>query len=339
MLEQLLETEGDISLLLLRQQKEIENQQKKEQVVEISKEENNFLKEEGQGEDKFHLKREEHFPLILKKEDRNIQSKQIEKFFEIMHKPGQDNIALSTQKAHITLDKSDQKQKKSTKNRYQVEDQAKYLFQCKCGNKFTTEIGFDRHVEKVHVNGSMVMCTKCGMEFNKGNSKQHNHKHHKKSWACDFCEYTSISHSRAVLRHHVNRIHLKIPIEKTHICNICGKAFTLNIKLTRHISGDHNGVRPFKCDVCGKTFTHKKHIDSHKAVHLDVDKYKCKSCGRGFRNNGAFWNHNKLHQRGATELGGAPKHLEVQTSMGISLQCGGCVEEVKLDSPFQVSWF
>ena len=109
MLEQLLETEGDISLLLLRQQKEIENQQKKEQVVEILKEENNLLKEEGQDEDKFHLKREDKFPLILKKDERNIQEKQIDNLFETMYKSDQDNIALGRQQAHFTTDKSDQK--------------------------------------------------------------------------------------------------------------------------------------------------------------------------------------------------------------------------------------
>ncbi|WAR02906.1 ZN595-like protein [Mya arenaria] len=53
-------------------------------------------------------------------------------------------------------------------------------------------------------------------------------------------------------------IHKQIySMEKSHVCGICGAAYTLKYNLNRHMA-IHTGENPFRCEIFGSSFT--KHI-------------------------------------------------------------------------------
>jgi KRAB domain-containing zinc finger protein len=37
-------------------------------------------------------------------------------------------------------------------------------------------------------------------------------------------------------------------------CDVCGKGFSENARLRKHVIKTHTGDKPYKCDICGKGF-------------------------------------------------------------------------------------
>lgn len=52
----------------------------------------------------------------------------------------------------------------------------------------------------------------------------------------------------------------------SHICEICGKAFSKKDHVRRH-KLVHTGERPYICEICGTTFSHKSHLNRHRLIH------------------------------------------------------------------------
>ena len=69
---------------------------------------------------------------------------------------------------------------------------------------------------------------------------------------------------------HIEDIH-----DKTE-CDICGKKFTLNRNLKRHISTVHEGFKKYDCDFCGKDFGYLHALQNHiNAIHRGMKHFKC----------------------------------------------------------------
>ena len=68
-------------------------------------------------------------------------------------------------------------------------------------------------------------------------------------------------------------IHLKIHSGvKSHLCDLCGRAFLLKAYLNAHIRINHRGTeRPkrFMCSSCGYTCDQKHKLEVHERVHTD----------------------------------------------------------------------
>ncbi|VEU19426.1 DEKNAAC100263 [Brettanomyces naardenensis] len=64
----------------------------------------------------------------------------------------------------------------------------------------------------------------------------------------------------------------------SYYCNYCGKTYTRQNRLKKHILSKHGGKKfVFKCDICYKCYTSKENLNRHKNLH--TEKYRCPRCG------------------------------------------------------------
>ncbi len=147
---------------------------------------------------------------------------------------------------------------------------------------------------------------------------------------CKGCEYKS--KERAMLREHILRIHVG---DKSKQCPICGKCYSVNKDLKRHIvrhsvrhtcgvcgkqykaqrslrehmnSHDDGYVKPyFPCDECDRTFSAKHTLQAHvESVHRGIKKsFLCTICGKNFTQKQTLSDHQMIH------TGQRPFHCEI----------------------------
>ncbi|KAI9565271.1 hypothetical protein GHT06_009056 [Daphnia sinensis] len=94
-------------------------------------------------------------------------------------------------------------------------------------------------------------------------------------------------------------IHLKIHSGiKSHLCELCGRAFLLKAYLNAHIRINHRGTeRPkrFMCSSCGYTCDQKHKLEVHERVHTDERPFTCTYCDKKFREKGTLVRHIRTH--------------------------------------------
>ncbi|KAM9425261.1 uncharacterized protein KZ484_008331 isoform 2-T3 [Pholidichthys leucotaenia] len=82
--------------------------------------------------------------------------------------------------------------------------------------------------------------------------------------------------------------------EKPFSCDACGKRFGLPFTLKTHMRV-HTGEKPFGCEDCGKTFSRSTHLKNHMRVHTEEKPFVCNVCGKRFKFQYSFKVHLRVH--------------------------------------------
>ncbi|XP_042278456.1 zinc finger protein 131 isoform X2 [Thunnus albacares] len=117
-------------------------------------------------------------------------------------------------------------------------------------------------------------------------------------------------------------------LEKPHVCNHCGKAYTREGALKQHISTFHfdaeelsRNQKPQKkvhvCEYCKKHFDHFGHFKEHLRKHTGEKPYECPDCHERFARNSTLKCHMAACQNGAGAKKGRKKLYECQVCSSV----------------------
>ncbi|XP_026199018.1 zinc finger protein 131 [Anabas testudineus] len=117
-------------------------------------------------------------------------------------------------------------------------------------------------------------------------------------------------------------------LDKPHVCNHCGKAYTREGALKQHISTFHfeaeelsRNNKPQKkvhvCEYCKKNFDHFGHFKEHLRKHTGEKPYECPDCHERFARNSTLKCHMAACQNGAGAKKGRKKLYECQVCSSV----------------------
>jgi insecticidal toxin complex protein TccC len=85
---------------------------------------------------------------------------------------------------------------------------------------------------------------------------------------------------------------------KAYTCLECGKAFSQNVSLNRHLKV-HTDQRPYVCDIsgCDKAFNQASHLTRHRRKHTGEEPYACdfSGCDKAFKEPSNLTRHRLIH--------------------------------------------
>jgi uncharacterized Zn-finger protein len=70
----------------------------------------------------------------------------------------------------------------------------------------------------------------------------------------------------------LNALPHTLHLDKPYKCDVCGKGFSENCSLQRHIR-IYTGDKPYNCDICGKAFSENCNLQRHIRKHTGVIRF------------------------------------------------------------------
>ena len=136
--------------------------------------------------------------------------------------------------------------------------------------------------QKITSNSEKVVCNECPKTFkNKYNLKYHfDRSHGGLTFLCSECPESFSKKKR--LEKHLYIAHNKRLNNKLHNCDECGKDFFFKAEFSNHTKL-HQRHPDLSCKMCGKTFSSQSAMRKHvKLVHDKVKDFCCNQCGSQF---------------------------------------------------------
>lgn len=162
-------------------------------------------------------------------------------------------------------------------------------FSCRlCGKSCTDTKALKRH-GRVHRNGKIHVCQKCGKAFvYKFSVTKHLEMVHRriKPFVCQICSKSFFT--KLDVESHI-RIHTG---EKPFHCNLCERKFTRRVDLNVHLRW-HNGEKRYWCPYCKKGFLDLNNLKRHKYIHTGERPYVCTHCPKQFTQSAHLKKHVK----------------------------------------------
>ncbi|KAK5871037.1 hypothetical protein PBY51_003939 [Eleginops maclovinus] len=117
-------------------------------------------------------------------------------------------------------------------------------------------------------------------------------------------------------------------LEKPHVCDHCGKAYTREGALKQHINTFHFDAEELSqnqkhqkkvhvCEYCKKHFDHFGHFKEHLRKHTGEKPYECPACHERFARNSTLKCHMAACQDGAGAKKGRKKLYECQVCSSV----------------------
>ncbi|XP_029927185.1 zinc finger protein 239-like [Myripristis murdjan] len=78
-------------------------------------------------------------------------------------------------------------------------------------------------------------------------------------------------------------------------CRFCGKHFSRDSDLIRHVDESHTGEKAFKCPECDKEFARRDHLAVHLRIHTGEKPHSCPFCGKSFAQSSNLNVHMRMH--------------------------------------------
>ncbi len=131
-----------------------------------------------------------------------------------------------------------------------------------CNSSFKHESSYRNHV-KSHIENTLQTCPVCKRDFRQLQTHMQQHKQGPKFY-CIKC--SQIFKFKSYLRQHMTRIHFE---QRKKICPICNfKCTDLKKHKQSHVPLDQR--KTMVCSQCGKGFTSNQHLKRHILVHLTI---------------------------------------------------------------------
>lgn len=139
----------------------------------------------------------------------------------------------------------------------------------------------------------------CGKVFDrKGTLNRHMASHsEERNFKCDVCD-KAFKLKGELVRHY--KSHTSKQFECTHPG--CGKKFSFECNLERHIMTVHMGVKNFECPECKKDFAQPTDLERHLLVHTGERPFACRWCDAKFKQQGHLQTHEKRKHDAAKQV-------------------------------------